>query len=416
MTNLISVRAAQERILASFSPAPPETIPLERSLHRILYADVHALFDSPLFTNSSMDGFAVRSSDLLFASANRKITLNVTMDIPAGSVPTRILQVGEAARIMTGAPLPSGSDCVVPVEETDPAGGFQFQALSPTIQVGIPFKAEQNTRPQGMDFKKGRLILNAAHRLRPQDVGMLAALGFAEVQVYQRPKIAIFSSGDELVLPGADLQPGQIFDSNRFFLTALAEQLGAEVIRLTTARDEPRDVERILDLAVTMGANLIISSAGVSVGAFDYVRQVIEANGQLSFWRVNIRPGKPLAFGTYKSIPIFGLPGNPVSAFTGFLVFIQPVLHQWQGLPPFSRRSVQAVLDQDIESDGRESYFRAKLEVIDGISHVKLTGHQGSGNLFSFVEANALLVVPSGVKSLPTGERVETWVLDQFDL
>jgi molybdopterin molybdotransferase len=236
-------------------------------------------------------------------------------------------------------------------------------------------------------------------------------LGVAQVQVHRKPRVALLSSGDELLEVDAPLTEGKIHDSNSPVLAALIEDTGAEVLRLGVAKDTRDSVEGLLKKAVSANVDLIISSAGVSVGAFDFVKGVIEANGKLDFWRVNMRPGKPLAFGEYLGIPFFGLPGNPVSAFVGFEVFVRPALERLGGQLDGTRLTVKVRCGEEIESDGRESYLRAKIRIEDGAHIAALTGHQGSGNLLSLVQADALLIIPAGVKCVPVGQEVEALLL-----
>jgi molybdopterin molybdotransferase len=406
MTELLSVREAQERILAAFTPRPSEMVPLVSANHRILAADLPAPQDLPPFANSSMDGYAVRSADLAHSSAEAPVALQVVAEIPAGSISSRAISNGEAARIMTGAPVPSGADAVVPLEEVqlETARGVD------SVRFYRPVEPGASIRARGSDLHAGDRVLPAGHRLRPQDIGMIAALGFAEALVFTRPRVALFSSGDELVQPGKPLGPGQIYDSNAFVLSALLEDEGTEVIRLGTARDDPADVERLLDKALDQRVDAIVTSGGVSVGAYDFVRGAIEKHGRLGFWRVNMRPGKPLAFGAYKGIPLIGLPGNPVSAYVGCTVFVLPVVRKLSGLPPLERKLVPVILADAVESDGRESYLRVKVEKNGDNWVARFPTHQGSGNLFSLVQANALLFVPNGVKSLPAGARAFAWI------
>jgi molybdenum cofactor synthesis domain-containing protein len=251
-------------------------------------------------------------------------------------------------------------------------------------------------------------------RLRPQDVGFLSMLGFAQVPVYRQPRIAIFSTGDELVPVEEQLRPGKIHDSNSYTLIAAVELAGGKAFNLGIVADREDKVRDCLDQAVAMQVDLILSSAGVSVGAFDFVRSVVERQGDLDFWRVNMRPGKPLAFGHYQGIPFIGLPGNPVSAFVGFEVFVNPALLKLGGVKDWTRPTRQVHLLEGIESDGRESYLRAVVLRKEGRLAAKLTGHQGSGNLRSLVQANALLVIPAGVTSLPAGSAVEAWALGEI--
>ena len=314
---------------------------------------------------------------------------------------------------MTGAPVPVGADAVIPVEDTDQYQKPQTAPMLNTISIFKPARQGDNIRLAGEDVKFGQLVLEKGRKLLPQDIGLLISLGIREVQVTQKARIALFSSGDELLLPGQPMAPGKIYDSNTYVLTGLLEDAGAEVIQLGIAADNPQSVAETLDHALQNPPDLIVGSAGVSVGAFDFVREVIEANGSLAFWRVNMRPGKPIAFGSYKSIPFIGLPGNPVSAYIGTLLFVIPFIRQLHGLPPFTQHLVQAVLDEPLSSfDGRESYYRGLIHKQDGFFHACLTGHQGSGNLFSLVQANALLIVPSGVKHIPGGETISVWSLD----
>jgi molybdopterin molybdotransferase len=408
---LLSVQAARERILARLQPIATETLPLIQCANRVLAQDIPAATDLPLFDNSAMDGFAVRSVDTVTAAAASTITLNVVADIPAGSNPQLTLAHGQAARIMTGAPIPDGADAVIPVEDTN----FNYhEAGTPapaTVTISRVVKIGENIRPRGMDIHQGSIVLHTGRSLRPQDLGMLAMSGIAQVRVHKKARAALFSSGDELLELDAPLQPGKIRDSNSYTLASLAEDAGAEVIRLGIAKDTRESVEALFEGAADSGADLILSSAGVSVGAFDFIKEVIESNGRLDFWRVNMRPGKPLAFGEYRGIPFFGLPGNPVSAFVGFEVFVRPAIGKLNGLVSGSRPKVRVRLAEEIESDGRESYLRAEIQQGESGLIAKLTGHQGSGNLLSLIQANALLIIPAGVKCVPAGREVDAWLL-----
>jgi len=407
----MSVEEAQARILAAFEPAGTETVQLSDSPGRILGRDVAAPADQPLFANSSMDGFAVRAADLHRAARPSGVVLQIVADIPAGSFLTTRIGPGQAARIMTGAPLPEGADAVVPIEDTNFS---QSSHLSDEVAIYREVQAGDYVRWSGEDFQKGQVLLNKGRRLQPQDVGVLASIGQAGVVVHRRPRVALFSSGDELVSPGEPLSPGQIYEVNQPVLASLLEYAGAEVLRLGIARDDPAQIEERLGQGVKAGADLLVSSAGVSVGAFDYVRQVIESRGELSFWRVNMRPGKPLAFGAFSGAPLIGLPGNPVSAYVGCRVFVLPAVYKLAGRPHTLPRSGRAVLAESIQSDGRESYLRGLVSENhpDGNWTARLAGHQGSGNLFGLTQANALLIVPSGVKSLPSGSEVNFWFLE----
>jgi molybdopterin molybdotransferase len=409
--SLLSVEEARSRILSHFEPVGTETLPLAECARRVLAGDVAAQNNLPSFDNSSMDGFAVIASDLADAAPASPRTLDVVADIPAGTSPSVTLLYGQAARIMTGAPMPGGADAVVPVEETDFDHRAPGTPAPKTVSVFKPARPGDYVRAQGTDVRTGQPVLKSGHRLRAQDLGLLAMLGVAEVPVYARPRVALLSSGDELIPVDAPLRPGKIRDSNTYTLAALIDDAGAEVIRLGIAADRRDSVGALLANAAAQKVDLILSSAGVSVGAFDFIKDVVEEQGVLAFWRVNMRPGKPLAFGRFKNIPFIGLPGNPVSAFVGFEVFVRPALERMGGLETASRPRVRVRLAEDISSDGRESYLRAQIHEDSGILSANLAGHQGSGNLLSIVQANALLIIPAGVKSLAAGMEVDAWLL-----
>lgn len=412
MSSLLSVADAQSRILSVFQPGSRQTIPLTDAGGRVLFEQIEASIDLPPFNNSSVDGFAVRSVDVEHAADGHPVSLRVVADIPAGSSPTIALSQGQAARIMTGAPLPAGADAVVPVEETNfPYREFQPE-LPETVDILKAPSQDANVRPKGQDIHRGDVILPKGHRLRPQDLGILASLGFGSVTVYQQPRVALLSTGDELIRPDQPLSPGKIYDSNSYVLSALIHQNGGEILPLGFAPDDPDHVRGLLMEATRQGVDLIVTSAGVSVGAFDFIRQMIEQHGDLNFWRINMRPGKPLAFGSFEGVPLIGLPGNPVAAYVGCQVFIVPVLRKLAGLPEPQRKMVRATLQEPVESDGRESYLRGIVQWSPGGYQATLTGHQGSGNLFSLVQANALLIIPSGVKSLPIDAPVDAWLME----
>jgi molybdopterin molybdotransferase len=417
LSPLLSVAEAREKLLDSFSEVETESVPLAQAAGRVIAADVVSQIDLPLFANSSMDGFAVLSEDVAASHPDQPVVLQVVADIPAGQLSPISIKTGQAARIMTGAPLPPGADAVVPVEDTDHyQRGVEPGSAAPE-QVRIFQSAEKGAyiRSKGIDVRSGETVLFSKSRLRPQDLGLLAMLGQADILVYRRPKVLIFSTGDELLPVEQPLTPGKIHDSNSYTLSASITRDSGEAHYLGIARDREEDVRNLLEKALERGADLIISSAGVSVGAFDYVRQVVEQNGRMEFWRVNMRPGKPLAFGSYQEIPFIGLPGNPVSAFIGYEVFVRPALHKLAGLSESKRVVHTVTLEEPVNSDGRESYLRAVVNVKDGSYSARLTGHQGSGNLLSLVQANALLIIPSGVKSLPAKAEVEAWFLDKVD-
>ncbi len=408
MTQLLSIQNALDMILAALPQPRVEACPITAACGRVLAEDIFSPLDLPPFDNSSMDGFAVRSVEV----ARPPVRLPVSADIPAGASQVAALPAGSAARILTGAVMPQGADAVVPVEDTDAYQNPQNAALPESVEFRAAVKVGANVRLKGEDVRRGQQVLARGSILRPQDVGLLVSLGMSEVGVYQRARVALLSSGDELLEPGQPLTPGRIYDANRFVLAGLLESAGAKVITPGIARDTLADVTAKLEQACAARPDLIVSTAGVSVGAFDYVREALEATGSLSFWRVNMRPGKPIAFGAYRGIPFIGLPGNPVSAYIGCQVFVLPALRHLHGLPPSQRQLVQAVLEEPLTSaDGRESYYRGVVRREGQGWRARLTGHQGSGNLLSLVQANALLIVPAGVKLIEAGELVDAWLL-----
>jgi molybdopterin molybdotransferase len=388
------------------------TYPLSRAAGRILAEEVRAGVDLPPFDNSSVDGFAIRIKDIQSATSEQPRMLKVVADIHAGDFYQTELKEGQAARIMTGAALPPGAEAVVMVEDTDFSSREAGTAAPKAVSIYKSLRVGENVRHRGDDLHSGQIVLEKGKRLRAQELGLLAMLGIAEAMVHRPPKLALLSSGDELLPVEEALTPGKIHDSNTSILTALAEKAGAELLQLGVAKDSETDVRARLDRAVDEKADLIVSSAGVSVGAFDYVKTVVESAGSLDFWKVDMRPGKPLAFGEYKGIPFFGLPGNPVSAFVGFLIFVRPALEKLAGTDASAPLKQKARLLEAVESDGRESYLRGIVKEEGGQLTARLSGHQGSGNIFSLVQANALLILASGVKSLPANSDIEVWLIE----
>ncbi|MBL8090216.1 MAG: molybdopterin molybdotransferase MoeA [Anaerolineales bacterium] len=405
---MLSVHEARERILSHFQKTGTEKIPLIACANRVLAIDIISDSDFPLFDNSSMDGFAIRAEDSNSASLT---TLQVVADIPAGSSPKLILKQGQAARITTGAQIPQGANAVIPVEDVNANHHVVGSKIPESISFTKKINAGDSVRPKGSDIRAGEIVLQKGRLLKPQDLGLLATLGIAEVEVYKKPIVALLSSGDELLDVNAPLEEGKIRDSNSYTLASLLENANVEVIRLGVAKDSKEAVTKLFDQAIDQKVDLILSSAGVSVGAYDFIKEVIESHGKMDFWKVNMRPGKPLAFGEYKGINFIGLPGNPVSAFVGFEVFVRPALGKMKGFTEQNQLKVKVRSEQEIESDGRESYLRAKIREEDGVKIATLTGHQGSGNLLSLVQADALLIIPAGVKCVPAGQEVEAILL-----
>jgi molybdopterin molybdotransferase len=409
---MISVQEAQQHILSHFEKLGTNYVPLRAALGRRLTQSIYSNINLPLFDNSSVDGFALQAEDISDATTNNPICLHVAADIPAGSFPNISISKGQAARIMTGAPLPDGADAVVMLENTDSEQHLDHCALPFEVKVFRTVSRDENVRKRGTDIISGQEVLPTGKKIGPQEIGILAMLGCTSVPVRKRPKIAIISSGNELIPIDAPLVPGKIYDSNTPMLTAMAEKAGCDVFPMGVALDHLDSVQNIFQRAASTQPDLIISSAGVGPGAFDYIKDAVKSSGSLNFWKVNMRPGKPLAFGNFCDIPFFGLPGNPVSSYINFLVFVQPVLELLAGTKKTKKHLKKVYLAESIESDGRESYLRAVIKKENGTERATLTGHQGSANLFSLVKANSLIIIPAGVKFCPADSKVDAWVLE----
>ncbi len=408
----LSVAEALGLILDRVAVLPEEKVTLLDALGRVLARPVVAADDLPPFANSAMDGYAVQAGDVVGAGMDTPVILRVVADIAAGSRNTIEVVVGAAARIMTGAPLPTGADAVVPVEDTDEPWRDAHRPLPETISIRRVVKSGDYVRYPGEDIRAGALVIDEGAVLRPQEIGTMAALGVAQVPVFRRPRVGILATGDELVEVTAALTPGKIRNSNSYAQAAQVRALGGIPVMLGIASDTETDVREKLNAAVNERVDLLISSAGVSVGAYDVVKAVLDKSGNVGFWRVRMRPGKPLAFGTYGGIPFLGMPGNPVSAMVSFETFARPAILKMSGHQSLSRPSVRAIVLEDIRSDGRESYIRARV-TRDERGYVALTtGSQGSHIMTSLVKANALLVIPEGVTEVAGGTTLTALMID----
>lgn len=408
----LTVRQALDAILETLSVLPAEEVAIVEALGRVLSQAVVADESLPPFANSSMDGYAVRSEDLVGATTGKPAHLMVAADIAAGAVSSRRLGPGEAARIMTGAPMPEGADAVVPVEDTNEPWRDPERPLPDVVEIYRAVGAGDYVRHVGEDIRAGTEVMSAGHMLRPQEIGVLASLGIEQLSVVRRPKVAVLATGDELLPISEPLSPGKIRNSNGYAQVAQVMTMGAVPIPLGIARDVEDDVRDKLRQGLDAGADLFVSSAGVSVGAYDVVKKVLEDAGKIGFWRVRMRPGKPLAFGRYQGVPFLGLPGNPVSAMVSFERFARAAILKMAGHTIFERPQVDARVTEVIHSDGRESYIRAVvLRGNDGYYGAP-TGSQGSHVMTSLVKANALLIVPEGVKLVAAGDVLKAWMID----
>lgn len=409
----LTVGEALDRVLAGVQVLPAVTTPLLAALGQVLAEPIIAQDNLPPFANSAMDGYAVRAADLVQASHSRPVPLQVVADIAAGSVPDVVLQEGTTARIMTGAPLPAGADAVIPVEETNEAWRNPERPLPKAVEVYRPVQSGDYVRWPGEDMRAGSLVIPAGQLVRPQEIAVLAALGLAQVAVIRRPRVGVLATGDELIEIGEALRPGKIRNSNSYAQTAQLLSLGAIPVPLGIARDQEADVTARLQEGLAAGVDLFISSAGVSVGAYDVVKAVLERAGAIAFWRVRMRPGKPLAFGQYGGVPYLGLPGNPVSAMLSFERFGRPLILKMAGHRRLSRPERSVEMQEEIYSDGRESYLRAIISCgQDGRYQALTTGKQDSHLQTSLVRANGLVIVPEGVKYVPAGDHLTALMTD----
>jgi molybdopterin molybdotransferase len=406
---VLSVVEAADRVVAGVAPLPVAEVPLREALGLVLARDVVSPVTLPHRDNSAMDGYAARAADVLAARADAPVVLAVVETVAAGAMPTRALGPGECARVMTGAPLPVGADTVVRQEDTD-------QGVA-RVAVREARDAGRNVRPRGEDLRAGDVVLTAGTALGPAQLGVLAACGQARIPVHRRARVALVSSGDELVdLDRFDevLAGRRIVSSNAYTLHALVTANGGVPLDLGTAPDDPAALRGLLARGRDE-ADLVITSAGISVGAHDHVKAVLaELGGALDFWKVRMRPGAPLGFGRLDATPWVGLPGNPVSAMVTFELFARAALRRMHGHAAVHRRPVAVVLEERVTIGAPLTHFYRAVVTprADGRLGARLTGPQGSGILTSMARANALLVVPEGHPVLDVGATAAALLLD----
>ncbi|MBI5285210.1 MAG: molybdopterin molybdotransferase MoeA [Chloroflexi bacterium] len=415
---MISVEEALQRILSYVHVLEPEEKPILDALGQVAADDVVSDFDIPSLDNTAMDGYAVRAADTAGSSTESPTRLRIVGELAAGYVFDGTVEPGTAVRIMTGAPMPAGADAVVPFEETDEPEGRTFGAFAKSRDhVGVLKAAERgaNIRYAAEDVHRGQAIIQKGAVLHAAQIGVLASLGKATVRVHRRPVVAILSTGDEVREPGQPLQPGQIYDSNAYSVAALVAASGGVPRRLGIARDT---VEALTaKLREGLDADMLVTSAGVSRGDYDVVKDVLAKEGEINFWTVRMRPGKPLAFGAFASggrrVPHIGLPGNPVSSMVSFELFGRPALFKMLGRTDWQRPTVRAIVQEPISNpDARRTFARAIVTRRDGRYYATLTGPQGSGILTSMAVANALAVVPEDVPGVQPGDEVDAILLD----
>ncbi|MCY4466536.1 MAG: molybdopterin molybdotransferase MoeA [Chloroflexi bacterium] len=415
MPLLLNVDKALAQILDDMQPLDSESVALAESLDRIIANGIAAPLDLPPFDNSAMDGYAIRHEDSVDASPQHPATFRVTQDISAGAAPTGSLQPGQAARIMTGAPVPTGCSAVAPVEDSDDNWRKGSNPAPPQqVQIYSSYAFGANIRRKGENIECGATIMRAGTIIQPAEIGMLAAIGCARFEVLRKPKVVILGSGDELVDVHEPLGAGKIRDTNSYTLAGLIRQAGGIPIRLPIARDNLSEIRALYRRALGINPDMIISSAGVSVGAADLVREVMDELGDIDFWRINMRPGKPLAYGALRGIPFFGLPGNPVSTMVTFEVLVRPALAKLAGRA-LHRKTIRATVAEDMRSDGRRSYDRVRLSREGSGIVAHSTGSQSSGALMSMLLADGLVIIPEGQRLVPAGSELPVLLLRAFE-
>jgi molybdopterin molybdotransferase len=397
----LTVAAAQRCVIAAMRTLGTERVPLQQALGRVLAEDVRANRDQPPYDVSAMDGFAIRSADLVSVPA----TLEIIEDIRAGDMPKQVIQPGQCARIMTGAPVPPGADAVIRVEDTEALAERQ-------VQINVAVKPRNDIRDRGENMTTGEVVLARGTAITPGVIGMLAMVKQAEVPVCRQPRVAILSTGDELEGLDEPLDPNKIPDANSYALMAQVQALGIEPELLGIARDDPDDLRAALQRGLQF--DVLLVSGGTSVGVHDYVRPTLEALGvQMQFWRVAMKPGHPMAFGIAPLTWVFGIPGNPVSSMVCFEEFIGPALRCVMGHARVFRQTVTARLAREIKHRHRRTEFvRVMLAREDDIWVATPTGNQGSGILRSMALAEGLMIVPAESPDVAAGATVQVQLLD----
>ena len=412
---MISVEEALKRILEQFNVLEAEDEYITASLGQVLAEDVYSTIDIPGMDNSAMDGYAVQAESTVGATHSSSNSFKVIGEVAAGYLTNEEVMPGTAIRIMTGAPIPNGADAVVQFEDTDEEERKSKNKPLTEIDVFREVDKGLNIRRAGEDIASGSLVLEKGTLLRPQEIGVLASLGYETVSVYRRPVVAILSTGDELVDVGESLPLGKIYSSNSYSLDALVAKYGAIPKRLGIAGDNFESLEgKIRD---ARNADMLITSAGVSVGDFDIVKDVLDKKGDVTFWTVRMKPGKPLAFGVLhvgkKQIPHLGLPGNPVSAMITFEQFARPAIYKMMGRKITDKPTIHARSESYIKNtDGRRVFARVRVSMEKGEYVARSVGPQGSGILTSMTLANGLMIVPEDVSAIHPGDDAVVQMLD----
>ncbi len=416
---MISVEEALDKVLYYIKVLEPEQKPILDCLGQVLAEDIYSTIDIPPLDNSAMDGYALRAEDTHGASESSPKYLVVVGEVAAGSMPTKEVRPGTAIRIMTGAPLPEGADAVVRFEDTDEVS--RKSSKKDLSHIGILCEAKKglNVRCRGEDIARGNLVLRRGQVLRPQEIGVLASLGHSNTLVIRRPIVAILATGNELIGADQPLALGQIYDSNTYTIAAEVSRYGGIPKILGIGRDSVESLnEKIVE---GLDADMLITSGGVSKGDYDMVKDVLAEHGEIGFWTVCMKPGKPIAFGIMKKeeggkkkkVPHLGLPGNPVSSMITFEQFARPAILKMMGKATLAKPTIRAIIEDDVaNNDGRRIFARVKITKLGGQYYASLTGRQGSGVFTSIAKANGLAIIPESSKGVKAGEVVDVQMLD----
>ena len=419
---MISVEEALDKVLSYVDVLESERKPILDCLGQVLAEDVYSTIDIPPLDNSAMDGFALRAEDTRGASESSPRHLAVVGEVAAGSMPTKEVGPGTTIRIMTGAPLPEGADAVIKFEDTDEVN--RKSSRKDLSQIGILCETKKglNVRRRGEDIARGNMVLQEGTVLRPQEIGVLASLGLSTALVIRRPIVAILATGDELIGVDQPLPPGKIYDSNTYTIAAEVSRYGGIPRILGIGRDSVQSLNEKIDEG--LDADMLVTSGGVSKGDYDIVKDVLAEQGEIGFWTVRMKPGKPIAFGVIEKIkgrkkrkvPHLGLPGNPVSSMITFEQFARPAILKMIGKKVLAKPTIRAIIDGDItNTDGRRVFARVVVTRRSGQYYASLTGPQGSGILTSMTKANGVAVIPESSKGVKSGDMVDVQMLDWLE-
>jgi len=419
---MLTVEEALQKILGEISVLDTESVPIMDAMGQVLAEDIVSDINVPPLDNSAMDGYAVQARDTTGASEKTPKVLKVIDTVIAGAISRKEVTPGTAVRIMTGAPLPKGADSIVQFENTDEEKRRKASPDEPVTRIGIceEVKAGNHVRLAGEDIARGKTILKQGIIIRPAEIGLMASIGRSRVKVIRRPVVAVLSTGDELVEIGQPLPEGKIYNSNSYSIASQVKRYGGIPKILGISRDNEKEL--VSKLKEAQDADMLLTTGGVSMGDYDMVKDILARDGEMVFWKVRVKPGKPLAFGKIKgksqdgkarTIPHLGLPGNVTSCMVSFELFVRPALLKMMGKKKLDKPIVPAIIEENVKNDaGRRIYDRAIVEKRDGHYYARLTGPQGSGILTSMSLANGLVLIPEETDKVHKGDTVQALMLD----